>query len=176
MSAPQQIRTTLSALLPILEARLALITGLDPTAIRPFIGDQPPHTLAAQDIVYRSVGWQSDQAWWQGGGNYAKRMKERMELRLRTRLQLDEAGTSRQWLEDPVLGHLQMRNLILAALDGWTPTDSNSNALTTEQVVVESGQTPKQDDPRSEVTDWGEERMFFYLDYLMAYPALGLPQ
>ncbi len=165
----QQIRASMVEILPVIETRLQAVTGLPVERVRPWIGEDSPHIQADQDLVLRLRGFTPTQSWQEGGGRYTTQIEERLEISIRTRLILDDPGTSRSWLyggTDGVgtNGHLPLRNLVMSALQGFVPTDGDHNALVDMELQLVPSQAPKADNPRSP-TNWGEERLTFLVKY-----------
>lgn len=152
-------------LLPIIEKRLAFVTGLPPERIRPWMGEDAPHFQADQDLVLRLAGISPDSGWFQGGGRFSCRVTERLEVQIRTRLALDPSGEARVWLTDAVIGHIQLRDKVLDALVSFIPTDADQNILTTDQLVMVPSKAPRQDGARGKPMDWGSETFTFEVNY-----------
>lgn len=168
-----QIRATMRQILPLLEAELRRLTGLPAECVNPWIGEKNgPHLQGDFDLLLRLRGFSPDQGWQMGAMKVALEIKERVEVSVRTRLQTDEPGTARQWLEDATLGHLQLRDLVLG-LAGFIPTNAAGDALTNCEILLTPSQPPRPDAEGASPA-WGEERLSFEVSYLLAtadYPS-----
>ncbi len=168
-----QIRSSMAEILPVIEARLQAVTGFPPERVLPWLGDEAPHLQADQDLLLRLKGFTPTQPWQGGGGVYTTRIEETLEVTLRTRLALDEAGTSRAWLYGGTDtagtgGHLPLRNLVLSALQGFIPTDDTGNALVTNEMLLIPSARLQAEGGKKAPTNWGEERLSWKVEYLQA--------
>ncbi len=167
-----QIRSSMSAILPVVETRLQAVTGLPTECVRPWLGEEAPHLQADQDLVLRLKGFTPTSSWQDGGGRYTTQIEERIEVAVRARIALDEVGVSRSWLYGGTDGAgtgsaLGLRNLVLSALQGFIPTDATGDALTDCELQLVPSQAPKPDTQKG-ATGWGEERLSFLVKYTQA--------
>jgi hypothetical protein len=153
-------------ILPFLEARLREVTGLPAVRINPWVGEEAPHLQADHDLVLRLRGITPVGSWLDGGGRVTCHLTERLEVGVRTRLALDDAGSARVWLTHATLGHLRLRNLVLDALVHFIPEDADGDALTTSEIKLSPAQPPKAEGRAKQPVNWGEERLAFEVSYL----------
>lgn len=161
-----QIRSNMATILPLILAQIRSVTGFPEERVNPWVGEEAPHLQADQDIVVLIRGFTPDPAYFAGGGRYTRLVKEKLEVRIRTRLMVDHPGSASQWLLDATLGHLQLRDKVANALDGFLPANEDGDVLVSSEITMESEPGPKKDAPRTQPIDWGEERLVFTVGYL----------
>jgi len=167
MSEPSAVASSMADILPVLLERLVAVTSLPAERVNAWVGDaDPPQLQADQDLVVRLAGVTPDQSWYGGGGRYAPRVTERVEVQVRTRLSLDPVGGAATWLTDASLGHVRLRDLVLSALMGFLPTDVEDNVLVTNAVSFAAEQRPRPRGGGGRPADWGSETLAFDVPYL----------
>lgn len=164
-----QVRSSMDVILPLVETRLALYTGLPAERIIPAIADEIPHLQGDQDLVLRLGGWRSDQPWALGGGRYTLKVVEVLEVEIRTRLALDPTGAAREWLVNATYGALQLRSRVLSALHGFQPEDVAGNVLVAGDILVSSARRPRPEG-RSKAANYGSEVIPFDVSYIQELP------
>lgn len=165
---PTAVPTTMDVLLPLLLDRLASATGLPPEQVNPWIGEDSPRLTGHQDLVVVLRGFSPDQGWIQGGGRASPLVRERVEVRVRTRLAVDPVGSAKSWLIDQALGHLRVRTAVIDALLDWLPVDEDDNCLVASEVILDAEAGPRTSNRPAAPVDWGEERLNFVFPYIHA--------
>lgn len=123
--------TDLATVLPVLTARLVRVTGLDATrvALSVWPADEVPTFAADQDVIVRVMGERPEQGVIEGAGRYDDRRERSLEVAVRTRVQLDQAGQALQLLTHASLGHLRMEDLVVEALQLFSPPSRRGGVL-----------------------------------------------
>src|SRR5215813_7909018 len=104
---------TLDAILLSINAQLMAATGFaqervllcDPESL-----DFHPH--GDQYLVFWADPEGASMPDWDGSSRINTQLVQRLEVRPRTRFQVDEASQALKWLTDPKLGHVQLRTKI----------------------------------------------------------------
>lgn len=163
-----QIRAKLRDILLDVRGRLMEVTGLPPERVAVDArqdADEPDLNLQADQYFLIRVKGQTPAPGVEGGGRVNTRVKRRIQVCLRTRLALDEAGRDLLWLTEQSLGHLEREHQLYDALSTYQPTDGKGNWLVAEPIVLEQSTEPRKDkaDP-----SWGRSAVEFVVDFALA--------
>jgi hypothetical protein len=172
--ASQPKRTEPADVLPYLLTRLISVTGLP--AERCFVSqadEQPYDAQADQYLWLRVEDGGEDQGIRDGAGRLDARETVTLTVTARTRLALDEPGRDLSWMTHASLGHLRLAHAVKKALDGWQPTDGESNVLTTCPIRLLTPRKPRKDRKQPE---WGESVQVYEMEILLNLDDInGLP-
>jgi hypothetical protein len=105
-----------------LDLSRVVVTVLDPS--------ETPRTTAQQDILLRPGGEDSLEGILDGSGRYDDRRTRSLELSVRTRVQLDQAGQDLTRLTDASLGHVQMEDRLIDGLQNYQVPGDGSDVWT----------------------------------------------
>jgi hypothetical protein len=171
----QPIRTSCVSILKAAASQLLTALGgaggtgftLDSSGIFLSCRPQMPHFQAEQDILLRPFGFRIDQGRDLAGGRYTTVFTRRLGATLRTRANLDESFKDQVWYQGDagiVLGHSALEEAVVDALHEFTPTDSNSNALTVEPMKIIEGNDPSK--LMNDQNSWGWSLLMFSIVYM----------
>jgi hypothetical protein len=119
------------------------------------------HLQADWYVRVRVLGQSPDLACWEGAGRVQLPMRRRIKVVLWSRLLTDVINQDALLLTDASLSHLDREDLIVDALAGWWPTDSDNNVLT--RVPLQPG--PEEEPERNDTADgWARSAVEFTID------------
>lgn len=147
------IRAKLSQILPKLKTQLVQTLQLDPTHVHIDVpGTDPgyePQDFHVKIIPRPQVCLQLHR---HGGGRTDTRVVRRVAVEVKTRLALDEAGDSEQWLTH-ALGHLDHEHAVIDALELFVPKQGD-DWLVYQPLKLVPTSDPQRPDP--EKSEWGK--------------------
>jgi hypothetical protein len=151
---PKPLRSSLNAVFASIKAYLAEETGLAAEFVRIIARRQrPPKLIAGQDILLRDRGFTVD------GGNSDRhdcRIWRKLGVVIRTRYELDQAGSDEIWMTDLVEGNVVAEEEVMDALINHQPADEDDNHLLFEPMKLLGGETRDR-----EADGWGEVELHF---------------
>lgn len=129
MTLPRPAPAPIGTIVTATAAYLADQTGLDPSRvfITVMTPDDTPRFGAAQDILLRPMSEEPDVGIIDGAERFDNRRIRSIEVSIRTRLFLDQAGQDSARLTDVSLGHFQMEDKVVDALEFYYPSDGDTN-------------------------------------------------
>jgi hypothetical protein len=154
-----------------LAIRQQVMTAMGLPGERVVISQRRRHAQEAQadQFVYlRAGGGPFNLKAYEGGWRSDTRLARTCWATLRTRHATDEPTSDLHWLTDgtPVTGHLVAEHALFDAILGFTPQDTNQNALTWKPLEPRLVTVPdKEENNQAKRLEWGESTFEFVVHY-----------
>lgn len=133
MPTPAQIKADLADILPLIEARLIARSVATASQIDYTLTDDlsaVPILMGDHDCWLHLKAEQPVGTFFDGSAELDVRVQRQLHVILRTRLELDEVGSARQFLRKATVGHLAFERMAFNALFNFFATDAQQNELT----------------------------------------------
>lgn len=166
MGFPTQAPTSLTQILPAIQAQIQLALGwqTQPERVNLSTKDVQPRFRSDQDCYIRLMDITPRQGFEHGSGRTCIILSRPMVVTLRTRLQVDPSDIQNAWLLDPTYGHWIKEEALFNGLVNFVPLDSSGNWLTAE--VLHPLPTPPEIASEKPVgKGWGQSHLTFELVY-----------
>lgn len=162
MASP--IPASLNLILPLVQAQLQAVTGLDSSRIMLVARDRkPPHFVADQDLLVQVGDPVAIPGYAHGSGRQAPIIARPLLITVRTRLQTGQSDRDDDWLTDPTYGYLALEDSVINALHGWAAEDAQGNWLTQAPLLLNPSLKPVKEEPPP--GSWGQATLAFEMLY-----------
>lgn len=162
--AGAQIKTSLGKVLLSIKQRLIDHGVFEPTAVWISLRMKPhSHDQASTYGIILPLTQQTMLGTGDGAGRYAKRVRCRFNVYVRTQLDLDEANRDEQWLTHATIGAIATWDKVEDALEGVFLLSEQGDYLTVEPVRHIFTAEPHKS---YESSEWGDVNMEFETQYL----------
>ena len=135
--------------LPKIQERIRFVVGFPSERVKIVVRKNVPFSHP-QDILIRLGSFRIDEGITFEAGRVATIIHRELFVTIRTKLAIDESEVDTQWVLHPTLGHFQIEDKVLDALQMFQPVDSSDNWLLTEPRKLISGPEPEKDEKSDE--------------------------
>lgn len=162
MATPTVKRAKFVDILNATKAHLVKTLGIAGHRIKLSARDSLPPFSGSQDLILRPRNPTPAPEWESGAGRVATVFQRPLGVIIRTRLSTDTSDDDSQWLTNTSLGHFQMEEKVVDALQMWFPEDSRGNHLVIQPLRMIPSPPVEKDQPE---TGWGRSDLEFLILY-----------